>query len=107
MGILASSRPFLSVILPGGRGFLKGSNSEASADNLPEGFLTASSSIYFLEVSTVNLPVGMLRMAASVITATFTAAVRNSELSVVFKVLALGAIEAFAAAVWSSACCLQ
>ena len=48
---------FLPVNLPGGRGFLKGSKSEVSADNLPGGFLNASASTSFSEVASDHLVV--------------------------------------------------
>ena len=52
---------FLPVNLPGGRSFLKGSNSEESAYNFPGSFLNASAST----VVSVNLPIGFLRVATS------------------------------------------
>ena len=81
---------------------MKGLNSEASADNLPGGFLNASASTSFSEVPSDHLPVGFLKVEASVTSAAFTAAVRNFELSVASEALASGASVAFAVIVLAS-----
>ena len=81
---------------------MKCSKSEASAENLPGGFLNALALISFSEVSSVSPPVGFLIVASSVASAAFTAAVRDSELSVASKESASGASAAFAAAVQAS-----
>ena len=79
-----------------------GKFAEASAENLPWGFLKTSGSTSFSEVPSDHPPVGFLKVAASVVSAAFTAAVRNSELSV-----SSVASAAFAAALRASACCSQ
>ena len=93
----------IPVNVPDGGGFLKGLNSEASADNLPGGFLNALASTSFSEVPSDRQPVGFLTVAASVASTAFTAAVRNSELSVASEASASGASAAFSAAVRASA----
>ena len=88
----------LPVNVPDVGGFLKGLNTEVSADNLPWGFLNASASTSFSEVPSDHLPVGFLKVAASVTSAAFTASLWSSELSVASEALAYGAAAAFAAA---------
>ena len=89
----------LPVNVPDGGDFLKGLISEASANNLPGGFLNASALTSFSEVPSDHLPVGFLTLAASATSAAFTPAVRNSELSVALEGSVMGASAAFAAAV--------
>ena len=76
--------------------------SQASADNLPGGFLNALTSTSFSEVPSDLQPVCFLTVAASVASAAFTAAVRNSELSVALEASASGVSVAFSAAVQAS-----
>ena len=80
----------LPVNVPDVGAFLKGLNSEASADNLPWGFLNASALTSFSQVPSDHLPVGFLKVAASVASATFrkSYAVRVSVFSVASETLA-------------------